>query len=443
MSSRRDQVDAQRYMLARVTGAMVRAEPETAESPTRRDRTGTIAGVVFAILLLGGTAIWALLPGSGSTRWQQPRMLIMDATTGARYIVVAGHLRPVNDIASATLLAGGRLTPVTVTSSQLSKVPRGEPVGTADRPQVLPSASQLNHGVWRACDAAGARIVLDVDVVAGPHPLAAGEALPVTAGGKTYLLWGGQRWLLTHPWVADALGLALMAPVPVGLDWLALLPLAGDAGPPTVSGAGQPGPAIAGQGTTIGQMLRVDMGNGSVSHYLVTGDGPVALTDTEYLLQRARPGSTGETVISPAALSASLPGTPARPLTRLPANPPQPRSAPNGARVCVEHTGRPDQVPTIGFAAAQPALSAGSSGNAPGVVVRVRPGGGALLVPPDAGADPLRSQALLVDERGVAYPVAAMDLTTLGYAVEQAVPMPPALIALLPRGPALARPEGG
>jgi type VII secretion protein EccB len=443
MSSRRDQVDAQRYMLSRVTGAMVRAEPETAESPTRRDRTGTIAAVVFAILLLGGTAIWSLLPGSGSTRWQQPRMLLIDATTGARYILVAGHLRPVNDLATATLLAGGRLTPVTVTSSRLSKMPRGGPVGTADRPQVLPSAGQINRGVWRACDAAGERIVLDVDVVAGPHPLAAGEALPVTAAGKTYLLWGGQRWLLTYPWVADALGLALMPPVPVGLDWLALLPLAGDAGPPTVAGAGQPGPAIAGHGTTIGQMLRVDMGNGGLGHYVVTGDGPVALTDTEYLLQRARPGSFGETAISPAALSASLPGTPAHPLTALPANPPRPRSVPEGAWICVEHTGRPDQALTIGFASAQPGLGAGSGGNAPGVVVRVRPGGGALLVLPNAGTDRLPPQVLLVDERGVAYPVAAMDLNTLGYAVELAVVMPPPVVALLPRGPALARPEGG
>ena len=108
MSSRRDQVDAQRYMLARVTGALVRAEPEVAESPTRRDRTGSVAGLLLGVVLLAVAAIWALVPGSGSTKWQQSRMLVVDSSTGARYVLLNGELRPVDDVATATLMAGGR-----------------------------------------------------------------------------------------------------------------------------------------------------------------------------------------------------------------------------------------------------------------------------------------------------------------------------------------------
>src|SRR5947207_4808206 len=223
MSSRRDQVNAQRYLLSRVTGALVRAEPETAESPTRRDRTGTVAGVVFAVLLVGIIAIWALVPGAGSTRWQGPHMLVMDASTGARYVLVAGVLRPVNDIATATLLTGGRLTPILVTSATLAKVPHGEPVGTPDGPQVLPSVTQLNRGVWRACDLGSGRVGLDVAVPAAARPLGADEALPVTADGKTYLLWGGRRSLLGKSWVADVVGLGLRPPVPVATAWLDLV----------------------------------------------------------------------------------------------------------------------------------------------------------------------------------------------------------------------------
>ncbi|MEU5941626.1 type VII secretion protein EccB [Micromonospora sp. NPDC047548] len=443
MSSRRDQVDAQRYMMARVTGALVRAEPETAELPTRRDRTGTIAGLILGIVLLGVVAIWALMPGSGSTRWQQPRMLVVDSSTGARYVLVDGQLRPVNDVATATLLAGGRLTPITVSSSKLAKVPRGAAVGTPAGPQVLPAAHRINQGVWRACGLGSGRIVLDVDVPAAPEPLGDGQALPVTAGGKTYLLWGGRRLLLTQSWVADVLGLGLLVPVPVATAWLESIPLGGTAGPPRVAGAGGAGPRVAGRPTSIGQMFAVDMGNGTFGHYLMTTDGLAPLTETEYLLQRARPGSARETAITAAELVAAGQRSPVRPLTTLPATPPKPPSTSEGAVVCVEYAGQAGEKPAVVLATAT-GMPTGDSGGKTAVTVRVTPGGGALLMPrTSADTDLWRQQGLLVNERGIAYPISGSDVTTLGYSLDQAVVMPTALVAMLPAGPALVRPEGG
>jgi hypothetical protein len=189
---------------------------------------------------------------------------------------------------------------------------------------------------------------------------------------------------------------------------------------------------VAGKPTSVGQMFQVDLGNGAVGHYLMTAGGMAPLTDTEYLLERARPGSAGETAITSADLAATTQRTPVHPLTTLPATPPKPRSAPDGAAVCVEYTGRPDRGPTVVLADTY-ATPAGK------VTVRVPPGGGALLLP-RTDADPLRQRGVLVDERGVAYPV---NVTTLGYAIDQACVMPPALVALLPTGPALARPERG
>ncbi|WP_432990131.1 type VII secretion protein EccB [Dactylosporangium sp. CA-233914] len=436
MSSRRDQVDAQRYMLSRVTGALVRAEPETAESPTRRDRTGTVAGLVFGLLLLGVTAIWALFPGSGSTRWQQPHMLVVDDRTGARYVLVSGQLRPVDDVATATLLTGGGLTPVVVSSATLAKVPRGVPVGNPAGPQVLPAADRLNAGVWRACDLGQGHVGLDIGVPAGAQPLGGGEAVPVTGGGKTYLLWGGRRLLLGEAWVADVLGLGLVPPIPVGAAWLDLIPLSGTAGPPTVEGDGGNGPTVAGKPSSIGQMFLVDLGNGKVGHYMMTRGGMAPLTETEYLLQRARPGSVAETAIGAADLAATPQRTPVHPLTTLPATPPRPRSTPDGAAVCVEYTGRPDHGPTVVLSPdyARPGTVAAT--------VRVSPGGGALLLPRLDG-DAAQLPAVLVDERGIGYPLAGRDISTLGYAAAQAVVMPSALVALVPAGPALVRPEGG
>ncbi|MFF5073474.1 type VII secretion protein EccB [Micromonospora olivasterospora] len=443
MSSRRDQVDAQRYMMTRVTGALVRAEPETSESPTRRDRTGTFAGLVLGILLLGGVAIWALMPGSGSTSWQQPRMLVVDSSTGARYVLVNGQLRPVNDVATATLLAGGRLTPVTVSSSKLAKLPRGAAVGTPAGPQVLPAANRVNRGVWRACSRGAGRVVLDVDVPAAPEPLGDGQALPVTAGGKTYLLWGGRRLLLPQPWMADVLGLGMLVPVPVATTWLELIPSGGTVGPPTLAGAGGAGPRVAGRPTSIGQLFAVDMGNGKVGHYLMTTGGLAPLTETEYLLRRATPGAATETAITAADLVAAGQRSPVRPLTTMPASPPKPPSLSEGAVACVEFAGQADEKPAVVLATAT-GMPAGGSGGKSAVTVRVTPGGGALLMPrASADTDPWRQQGLLVNDGGIAYPIMGGDVATLGYSLNQAVVMPTALVAMLPAGPALVRPEGG
>jgi type VII secretion protein EccB len=443
MPSRRDQVDGQRYMMARVTGALVRAEPETAELPTRRDRSGTLTGIVLGMVLLGVVAIWAIMSESGSTRWQQPRMLVVDSSSGARYVLVDGRLRPVNDVATATLLAGGRLTPITVSSSQLAKVPQGASVGTAAGPQVLPAANRINQGVWRACSVGAGLIVLDIDVAAAPEALGDGQAVPVTAGGKTYLLWAGRRLLLSQPWVADVLGLGLIAPVPVATDWLDLIPLDNTATPPKLAGAGGAGTEVAGRPTSIGQIFAVDMGNGTAGHYVMTADGLAPLTKTEYLLLRATPGSGGETAVTAADLTAAGRRSPVRPLTTLPPTPPEAVSTSEESVACVEYAGPAGEKPTILLATATGRPTSHSGGKI-AVTAQVSPGGGALLTSAaSAGTDPYQQQILLVDEQGIAYPVAASDVATLGYSLDQAVVMPTALVAMLPVGPALARPGVG
>jgi len=346
-------------------------------------------------------------------------------------------------VATATLLAGGRLTPVTVSSSKLAKLPQGAAVGTPAGPQVLPAANRVNRGVWRACSRGTGQIVLDVDVPAAPEPLGDGQALPVTAGGKTYLLWGGRRLLLPQSWMADVLGLGLLVPVPVATTWLESIPLGGTVGPPAVAGAGGAGPRVAGRPTSIGQMFAVDMGNGTVGHYLMTTDGLAPLTETEYLLRRATPGAARETAITAADLVAAGQRSPARPLTTLPATPPAPPSIPEDVVVCVEYAGKAGEKPTV-VLASETGMPTGGSGGKTAVTVRVPPGGGALLMPPaKTETDRWRQQGLLVNERGIAYPIMGGDVPTLGYSLNQAVDMPTALVAMLPAGPALVRPEGG
>ena len=141
MRSRRDQVDAHNNMVSRLTGALVRAEPDILDSPTRRDFRGLAYGVVAGILLLAVVAVWALMSGRGSTAWRQPGTLIIDKGSGSRFLLVDGVLRPTRNIASARLLTGGAVRPAVVPSSRLAGTPRGVPLGIQDGPDTRPSPS--------------------------------------------------------------------------------------------------------------------------------------------------------------------------------------------------------------------------------------------------------------------------------------------------------------
>src|SRR4051794_24224133 len=125
MQSRRDQVEAQSYLLSRLTGALVLADPDTVEPPTRRDSRGFLTGLMVALLAVGLVAVVVMFFGKGSTKWQQPNVLITSKTDGSRYLLVDGQLRPVLNLASARLVRPN-LSPVSVNPNVLKNIPRGE-----------------------------------------------------------------------------------------------------------------------------------------------------------------------------------------------------------------------------------------------------------------------------------------------------------------------------
>src|SRR5436305_4359755 len=109
MQSRRDQVQAQTYVLGRLTSALVHGEPDAAETPMRRTTIGLFAGLMIAAIIVAGSAVIGLIFPSGGTRWQQPGMLVVEKETGSRYLYLAGRLHPVLNLASAMLLTRGDL----------------------------------------------------------------------------------------------------------------------------------------------------------------------------------------------------------------------------------------------------------------------------------------------------------------------------------------------
>jgi hypothetical protein len=133
MQSRRDQVEAQTYLLSRLTGALVSADPDSPEPPTRRDSKGFVAGALVALLAAGAVAAFALFSAKGSTVWQQPGTLIVNKSNGSRYLLVQNRLRPVLNLASARLLAGKELKTASVKTATLKDVRAGSRSGSRGR----------------------------------------------------------------------------------------------------------------------------------------------------------------------------------------------------------------------------------------------------------------------------------------------------------------------
>ena len=460
MQSRRDQVEAQTYLLSRLTGALVSAEPDAPEPPTRRDSRGVVGGAMMALLVLGVVALFALFFAKGSTAWRQPGTLILDKSNGSRYLLRDGKLRPVQNLASAKLLVGASLKTSSVKTAALKDVPRGEPIGIPGAPDSLPQSRLLNSGVWRVCATTAqtsltrfprVRLVTDIGSAPSPARLGAGEGLVVVAAGQTYLVWQGQALRLARPWVADVLGWGGVSPLPVTPTWLALLTPGPDLAPIEVPERGRPGPQIDGQATKIGQLFHVDAAGVQSPYYLLQTTGLSPLTTTEYLLASADAPEAGATSLSAGALADATMATGNGDTRGLPITPPAAVRAQVGLTPCLEYPGRmhsdqPDVVwsPLPPAAAPPGGMGVGTSTETAlwttgaDRAVRVRPGAGVLIrLPQASGGD--NDSLLLVNDAGTVFPLAGKEeVTALGYAPERAVAVPGRFVQLLSGGTLLS-----
>src|SRR5258706_5425271 len=151
MQSRRDQVQAQSYVLGRLTAALVTAEPEALENPHRRILVGTVAGALVAALVVAGFAVYGFLRPGGADSWRAPDTVVMEKETGSRYVLVNGALRPVLNYTSAVLLFGKRPAMVSASAASLRSVARGVPVGIVGAPDTLPDPAALDGVAWKVC----------------------------------------------------------------------------------------------------------------------------------------------------------------------------------------------------------------------------------------------------------------------------------------------------
>jgi type VII secretion protein EccB len=461
MQSRRDQVQAQSYVLGRLTSALVMAEPETQENPHRRILTATIAGTLITALVVAGFAVYGFIRPGGATSWREPGTLVVEKETGGRFVFVGGALLPVLNYTSAVLLFGKRPKVTAVSSASLRSVPRGGAVGIVGAPDTLPNPAGLRNAAWTVCalaerDQAGT-LFTGTGLIIGSSPATAvldvehGLAARATTG-ETFLIWRGTRFALTRQWLARAFGYDVASPVAVEPGWLDQLPVGSDVGPIDVPGRGEPGPVVDGRPTRIGQIFVASVVGGGAAQrfYLLQRDGLSQLSATGAAVMSSDPETAaayGSNPVEPIELTpASLA---AMPISRqptfssdLPEAPPLAADAAGPDRAwCVRWvTGAADVQVT-----AEPAPASTVAGHGVGTtrteqnadVISVGPGVGGLarLGRPDQENG---TSYFLVTDAGIKYPLASASVAeVLGYPPAGAATVPAELLALLPTGPLL------
>jgi len=471
--SRRDRAQAYTFLIGRVVAGVLLGEPDTSERPNRRPSTGTAIGLLLAVLISAGFAIYGLLRPGGTDAWRtKTDSVIVVKETGARYVMLAGQLRPVLNYASARLALGNGAPLTRVAAASLSNVPIGQPIGIPGAPDALPAPDRLLAGAWTVCvrpaaadptgaPAAPGRTAL---LLGGPDtpPLPADEGLLVsTPDSQRHLVWQGRRYRLASAAVAAALGYGGVEPIPVPPAWLNAVPAGPDLGFPRIAGRGDAGPAVGGHIGVVGQVYEArNPVTGAVDRYVLRGDGLTRVGDTVAALILADPasataypgGPVRPIAVTPDVVASVGFGDPGTLALGYPPAPPRPRAGGRGELPCTRFTlgagGETSAATTVAPAAAVPAGAdltapvAGRQSGAGGATVdeAVIPAGGGVLARNVARPAAAPGTLYLIGEFGVKFPIADADsLAALGYQGVAPVDVPSELLALLPTGPALSR----
>jgi type VII secretion protein EccB len=459
MQSRRDQVQAQGYVNGRMVNALLTAQPDAPEPPHRRTTVGLFSGLAVGALIAAGFGVFGLFVPGGDDGWRKPGVVVLEKESGTRYVYDGQWLHPVYNDASARLLLGGGAPIVRVSRRSLDGVAHGRPVGIVGAPDPVPARDRLIRDDWHVCagsatDATGRprpAVVLSVgNSAAAPAPDDA--ALVARLDGERYLVWQGQRMRIRADWIPAALALDARPATPVTAAWLNALAAGPDLHSPSVPGRGAAGPRLDGRDTRLGQVFVVRSTGAADRRYVLRGDGLAPLSDFDAALLLADPATRaaypGQ---APAELPLSVNAQAGQPVAMSGAEPGRPSRVPvplalgSGQIPCVRvGFGAADAVAKLStmdasvLPATRPAPGAGIAADArvadrvavaPGAGVLARP----LVAPGVAG-----NASYLVTDTGVKYPVASEDdLAALGFDGVPAVPVPPALLTLLPTGPAL------
>jgi type VII secretion protein EccB len=455
MYSRRDQLQAYRFVNRRLVAALLSGEPETTDRPMRRFGLGVFGSTMVAAIVFAAVGVYGLIVPTAA-KLPDPAIVI-EQDTGARYVYVDSELHPVVNFASARLVLRSDNPQVVRASAQsLAGYARGPAVGIANLPDPLPTRAAIVDSTWSACSLPRAPGSTDfvTQLVIGPalpggQPLADQGLLILQQdvnGPKLWLLTGGHRLRVVQQQTLVPLGLAAATELKMSDGVLGGIPPGPNLEVPAIAGLGQPRPALDNQPSAVGQLYV------AAGQYFILLDSGLA-TVGPVMLKLLRANNPAVTTISASIAAANRsPDTPVFDPDGFPTT--VPTLAFNGqepATVCVIATpSAPTDAAAIdvyGLPAplgpidpAPPRIGPDQVRLADHIVI---PGGQAALVRelPAPGDSTLNTTTYLVTDQGVRYalPRDATDdvLTWLGYGGITPAPIPKFLLALLPVGPTL------
>lgn len=437
MQSRRDHVQAYQFATNRLMSALVSGNPGRGMTPFRRAAIGTIAGIIVAVLLTGGSVIYGLIdPASAATKWQQPGAVVVDEQTGTRFVYLNGELHPTANTASAVLAStsgstGSSGTVSDVPHSALASVPVGTEIGIPGAPEIMPTA--MLPGTWAVCLAAGGQVMLDLDPAAHATGATSDDLILVAdSAGSQYVLFDSTKYPVGGQSALVAFGLGTQQPLSVPKAWLAELPTGPALAVPAIPGIGQPGPTVSGHSVPVGTVFDAPA-DGVNQYYVVLRDGmaPVSRTAAALLAASGRVGSIRH--VSPAVIATTPASSDRALLSGLPDLFTGTAYQPGSAALCIRQTA-PGKTP--GKVITDPGVTA-ESGVA-GVAGVVMPGSAGMLVEPPAKKSTDSPPVYLVTG-GERFQLADDDAAgALGYGTVTPVVMPAAILSIIPAGPALS-----
>ncbi|HEY1841416.1 MAG TPA: type VII secretion protein EccB [Mycobacterium sp.] len=443
------QISGYRFLRRRIECALLGSDVRTLTEPIRAPARSLMAGLVFAIILLSGCVVLALLrpqPGAASAP------ILMAKQSGSLYVRLGETLHPVLNLASARLIMKTNADPQLVAESTLSHSKRGPLLGIPGGPQSLGMPLGEDELQWTVCDGPDATtVVVGRAQASQSHVLARDQTLLVrpSSGGSTYLLYDGRRAVVNLDDAAVVRALELDGQVPLAASplMLNLIPETPPLAAPQIPDAGARGPASL-PGFLVGSVLRVARGGGD-EYYVVLEDGVqrVGRLAADLVRFTDSVGTRSAISVAPDVIGAA----PA--VTRLPvAGFPDRTQAPpqtEGATLCTGWTHNASGSAEISFSVGGLPLS---SGQEPVVLTQADGKGSAVdavYVPPGrtayvratglSGANARAGTRYLITDTGVRYAVrdddAAHDLGLPDMMI--AAPWP--VLAKLPAGPELSR----
>jgi type VII secretion protein EccB len=439
-----------RFMRRRIECALLGRDIRSVNEPMRAPAQSLMAGLAFAVILLAGCAVLALLrpqPGLATAP------ILMEKRSGALYVRLGETLHPVLNLASARLIAKTNADPQPTDALALSRGRRGPLLGIPGAPQFLGRPLGEDELRWTVCDSRdGTTVVVGRGEGPQSHPLARDQTLLVrpSSGGSTYLLYDGRRSVvnLADAAVERALGPEGQVPRTVSPLLLNVITEAPPLAAPRIPDAGIGGSSSL-PGFPVGSVLRVTRTGGD-EFYVVLTDGVQRVGQLAADLVRFTNSQGTRSVMSVAPdMIRKAPAVTRLPVSDFPDKAKNPPPTDDGTTLCAGWTYAASGKVEVSFSVGGLPLSGGevpaalaqADGKGPAVdAVYLPPGRSAFVRATGLSGGNVRAGTrYFISDNGVRYAVhdddAAHDLGMPDVMI--AAPWP--VLAKLPAGPELSR----